>query len=119
MGKNESKNDVVVIQLDRPREVRFGHKALKKLTALTGKDLENFDFDGADLGELEKIMLIGLEYDARKNNEVLKLEDMEDLLDQAPKFSEIMEKMQEAFEAAFGSAEDDGKNAQGIAEKSQ
>ncbi|ALC92060.1 hypothetical protein AM500_21375 [Bacillus sp. FJAT-18017] len=119
MPDKNDKNDVVIINLDRPREVRFGHKALKKMMAVTGQNLENFEFEGTDLGELEKIMLIGLEYDARRHNEVLKLEDMEDLLDQAPSFSEIMQKMQQAFEAAFGTVEVDEKNDQRIAEKSQ
>ena len=30
-------NDVVIIELDRPRELRYGYKAIKKLVAMTGK----------------------------------------------------------------------------------
>lgn len=113
------KNDVVIINLDRPRELRYGHKALKKITALTGKTLEDLDFDGSDMEQIEKIIYFGLLSDAKKNNEDLKLEDMEDLLDQAPKYSEIIEKMQQAFDVAFGNFNIDEKNLPGIAEKTK
>jgi hypothetical protein len=113
------KNDVIIINLDRPRVLRFGHKALKKLMAATGKDIENIEVNGNNLEELEKIIFFGLEADAKEHNETLKLEDMEDLLDQAPVWSEIMEKMQLALNAAFGSFAEDEKNLQGIVEMSK
>lgn len=100
---NNSKNDVVFIELDRPRELRYGHKALKKLVSLTGKDIDQIDMENFDMGELEKYIYCGLLSDAKANNETLKLEDMEDLLDQAPSFSHIMERMQEALSISFGS----------------
>lgn len=97
------KNDVVILNLDRPRELRFGHKALKTLIALTGKDIDAINIgEGMDLEEIEKIVYCGLLSDARANGETLKLEDMEDLLDQA-QFSEIITKMTEALKKAFGS----------------
>lgn len=100
-----NKNEVVIINLDRPRELRFGHKALKTLSAMMGKDLEDIDFDKFTLDELEKVMYCGLIKDAKSNNETLKLEDMEDILDCAPSYGEIIEKMQNAFSAAFGQFE--------------
>lgn len=111
-------NDIVVINLDRPRVLWFGHKALKTLGALTGKDIDAaMQMENLDLGELEKIMYCGLLTDAKQHNETLNLEDMEDLLDQAP-FGEIIEKMQQAFNASFGNiAGDNGKNLQRIATK--
>lgn len=100
-----SNNDVVIINLDRPRELRYGHKALKRLTALTGKSLEQLEGEnGFDLEDVEKILYCGLLSDARENGENLTLEQMEDLLDHAPSFNHIIEKMQEAFAAAFGPA---------------
>lgn len=104
------KNDVIIIDLDRPRELRFGHKALKTMLKLTGKKLEEMDMDNFDLEELEKIMYCGLVSDAKTNGEDLKLADMEDLLDHAP-FNVIMEKMQEAFAVAFGSFDEDPNGA--------
>jgi hypothetical protein len=110
------KNDVVIINLDRPRMLWYGHKALKTLGALTGKDIDAaMSMEELDLGELEKVMYCGLLTDAKAHNEVLKLEDMEDLLDMAPSFGEIILKMQEAFNACFGNIGDVEKNFQGIA----
>lgn len=95
------KNTEVVIQLDRPRFVRFGHKALKQLTALTGKKLEAMEENDFDLADLEKIMWCGLQADAKEHGEDLKIEDMEDLLDSAESFGEIMNAMNKALEKAF------------------
>lgn len=96
-------NDVVIIELDRPRELRYGHKALKMLVALTGKSLEEIEQGGFDDFELvEKIAYCGLLKDARDNGETLKLEQIEDLLDEAPNYKHIVERVQAAFFAAFG-----------------
>jgi hypothetical protein len=114
-----NKNDVVIINLDRPRILRFGHKALKQLMAMTGKNIESIEIDGANLEEIEKIIYCGLLSDAKEHNETLKLEDMEDLLDEAPVWSEIMEKMQLALNAAFGDVEEDEKNLQRVVEESK
>ena len=101
MSENNDKNTMVVINLDRPRFVRFGHKALKQLGTLTGKKIEQMDENDFDLADLEKIMWCGLQADAREHNEVLKLEQMEDLLDSASSFGEIMEAMNKALEQSF------------------
>lgn len=97
-------NDVVIIELDRPRELRFGHKAIKTLAAMTGKDIDELmgSDSGIDLENVEKIVYCGLLSDARANNETLRLEDMEDLLDQAPTFAHVLEKLTEATSRAFG-----------------
>ena len=92
---------MVIINLDRPRFVRFGHKALKQLGTLTGKKFEEMDENDFDLADLEKIMWCGLQADAKEHGEVLKLEDMEDLLDQAESFGEIMEVMNKALEKSL------------------
>lgn len=102
-------NDVVTIKLDRVRVLKYGHKALKTMIALTGKSLTDFNMNEFDLNELEKIIYCGLLSDAKANNEVLKLEDMEDLLDEAESFQYVVDKMSEAFEKAFGTGEE-GKN---------
>lgn len=99
--QQNDKNTTVVINLDRPRFVRFGHKALKQLSVLTGKKLDQMDENDFDLADLEKIMWCGLQADSRENGETLKIEDMEDLLDSAESFSDIMEAMNEALAQAF------------------
>jgi hypothetical protein len=97
---SKNKNDVVMINLDRPRELRFGHKALKTYQALTGKKLTEIgaDFDSEDI---EKLIYCGTLKDGQKNGDPLKLEDMEDIIDEAG-LPEVIEKMTEALNASFG-----------------
>jgi hypothetical protein len=97
----DDKNTLVIVNLDRPRFLRFGHKALKQLTTLTGKKIEEMNEDDFDLSDLEKIIWCGLQQDAKENGETLKIEDMEDLLDKAESFADIMEAMNQALEQAF------------------
>lgn len=104
MSKN---NDVVIIELDRPRELRFGHKAIKTMEAL-GVNITDQQEGDFSVEEIEKIIYCGLLSDARKNGETLKIEDMEDILDQAPSYQHIIDKMQEAFAVAFGGGEQEG-----------
>lgn len=98
----KNQNDVVIIELDRPRELRYGHKALKTLVALTGLSLEEIEQAPlTDLGYLEKVVYCGLLNDAKKNVEELKLEDMEDLLDHVEKYADIFALVQQAFAVSF------------------
>jgi hypothetical protein len=105
MTKNKEKNTTVILNLDRPRVLRYGHKALKMLGALTGKTLSNMSEEDFDLSELEKVIFCGLLHDAKENNETLKLEEMEDLLDQAENFNDILTAMNDALNIAFQQTE--------------
>lgn len=110
-------NDVVILDLDRPRELRFGYKAIKTLVAMTGKDVENIiGSEEMNLEDIEKVIYCGILADARKNGEDLKLEDMEDLLDLKP-LQYTLEKMTEAFASAFGDPEELEKNLERMAKK--
>ena len=100
LAKDE-KNPIVLLKLDRPREVNFGHSSLKKLTALTGKKLTSLDESDFDLADLEKVMWCGLLADAKEHGEDLKLSDMEELLDKAESFGDITDAMTRAMEKAF------------------
>lgn len=100
-----NKNDVVIIELDRPRELRFGHKAMKKILALTDstvEDMEDGKTDLEGLEELEEILFFGLQRDARDNGETLTLEMMEDLLDEAESYEYVQQKIEEAFRNGMG-----------------
>jgi hypothetical protein len=99
--EKSDKNDVVFIQLDRLREVRFSHKSLKKLSNLLGKNMAQFDETEFDLGDIEKVMFCGLLHDCQENGETLELEKMEDLLDLAPSYGDIMKAMNDALNNAF------------------
>jgi hypothetical protein len=93
-------NDLVMITLDRPRYLWCGHRAMKTITALTGKNIAELDTEKVSMADLEIIMYALLLRDARENGEDLRLEQMEDLLD-CVQFGELTAKMTAAFEAAF------------------
>lgn len=110
-------NDVVMIHLDRPRELRYGHKALKKLVALTGKSLEEIEQAGFDDFELvEKLVYCGLLKDAKEHGEQLELADMEELLDHAPSFRHIVECVSKAFSLTFSDPKIEGNQPAGESE---
>ncbi|WP_424766299.1 hypothetical protein [Paenibacillus sp. sgz302251] len=101
-------NDVVWIKLDRLRELRFGHKAIKKMLALGSKSVEDME-EGQEaaatlemMEEIEEVLFFGLQKDAEDNNETLTLEMMEDLLDRAESFEYVQEKIAEAYAKGMG-----------------
>lgn len=103
----QNNNDVVILELDRPREIRFGHKGLKVFQALTGTNIEQL---GQDLTfeVLEKLAYAGMLSDARKNGETdFTIEKLEDLLDEHD-VQDTIEKVSQALNNAFGGNE---KNA--------
>ncbi|MGO4185211.1 hypothetical protein AB4Z17_28995 [Paenibacillus sp. TAF43_2] len=108
----ENKNDVVIIKLDRPREMRFGHKALKKMQAMTGLTMEQV-VDG-DIGyeQFEAIIYCGVLEDSKDDPEPLTIEKMEDLLDSvSPKY--YMKKITEAIIVSFTENEEGNEQPQG------
>lgn len=104
-NRKSEKNTEVIVYLDRPRFVRFGHRALKKLGVLTGKKMSNLDENDFDMEDIEKIMFCGLLADAQQNGEDLKLENMEEILDSAGSFGDIVEAMNKGLEMAFQKTE--------------
>ncbi|OMF35262.1 hypothetical protein BK133_11180 [Paenibacillus sp. FSL H8-0548] len=99
-------NDVVWIELDRKRELRFGHKALKRMLALGEASVEELE-DGTEMSQveqleqIEEILFFGLQKDAKDNDETLTLDMMEDLIDAAD-YDHILEKIEEAFAKGMG-----------------
>lgn len=112
MAKN---NDVVILKIGgRERELRFGHKALKTFQSISGIGLEELGQGGFDLDTIEKLIYSGLLSDARKHDEIIKLEDLEDWLDEVEEYQVIIDKMTQALANAFGK---DEKNLKGVATK--
>jgi hypothetical protein len=101
----DEKNDLVLLQLDRPREIRFGHKSLKMLSLMLGKNMAEFDESQIDLGDIEKVMFCGMLQDAKEHGENLELEQMEDLLDLASSYGDIIKAMNDALNKAFQETE--------------
>ncbi len=94
-------NPIVFIELDRPRQLRYGHLALKKLSSLTGKTMFDVTSDDFSLEELEVVIYCGLLNDAEEHGETLEIKDMERLLDKAPTYLHIIDAMNKAMEQAF------------------
>lgn len=103
-------NTTVMIELDRVRELRFSHKAMKHWAAFTGKTLGEIEAATQSPEELEKVVFFMLEQDAVDHGEVLRMEQMEDLLDSVS-LGMLYEKVGEAITAAFPQAETSEKNA--------
>lgn len=103
-------NDVVIIHLDRPRELRFKHKALKTYQALTGQSLDQLGQGGFSFDDIEKLVYSGILADAQANGETLTLDNVADLLDEHD-IQDTITKVAEALEKAFGQADPNGQAA--------
>lgn len=97
-------NDIVIINLDRPRNLKFSHTAMKTLEELTGKTIVEIDqqMDLLDHELREKVIYCGLLKDAKENRETLTLEQIPELLDEAPSIAHISECIIKAWRVAFG-----------------
>ena len=98
------KTDIVIIELDRPRELRFGHKALKLIKSMLKKSLMDSikeGINGIEPETLEKILYAGLVGE----DDTLTLEKIEDIIDTTP-YSNLLVKMTEAIHKAYGIDED-------------
>lgn len=96
-----NQNDVVIIDFDRPREIRFGHKALKTYQALSGQSIEQIGQGGFDFTNIERLVYAGLLSDARNHSETITIEQVEDWLDDHD-IQDTIEKMSIALAQAFG-----------------
>jgi hypothetical protein len=103
------KNDVIILNLDRPRVVKFTHRALKRLSALLKKPLHEVIKDcQVDMyDQIETYMLCGLMKDAEENGETIKNTEIENILDQAEEFFKVTEACQLAFMKSLGYKEDE------------
>jgi hypothetical protein len=119
-NKKKDNNDVVILKLDRAREVRFTHKALKRLCSMLNKEMtEVIQTALTDIYNKTEIYAIcGLMKDAEVNGEHYNLEQIEDLIDKAP-YHEVVAALSEAFAKGIGyedevveevKEEDEGKN---------
>ena len=98
--KNQNKNDIVMINLDRPRELRLSHKTLKIFLAESGIGMEDFDEAVAGYEGMCRLAYAML----RREDPDLTEAQCDDLLDMAP-LGEVIDKIREAIEAAFGNGE--------------
>lgn len=99
--QKRDKNDVVIIELDRPRELRLSHKTLKLFLAENNIDMNGFDRAVSDYDGMIRLIYAML----RREEPDMTPERCDDLLDLAP-IGTVMQKVREAIEAAFGGAEE-------------
>ena len=78
------KNDVVILELDKPRELRLGHKALKRFSALTGCSMADMDTEIQHYDKMTALIYCMLATDAEKHGETLTPEQVDELLDPVP-----------------------------------
>lgn len=112
-------SDVVFLNLDRPRELRFGHKAFKALKSQTGMTLLDIEkkLNAGDLDPelIEKMVYVGL----RHEDETLTPEKVEDLLDRVPAYIDVVTAVAKAFVIGFaGTAEGNSGESEQPAQKS-
>ena len=102
---------MIILELDRPRELRFGFKALKLAKALLEKsiievmnEMQTNKQGFFDNDIFEKLLYCGLKAD----DDELKLESIEDILDKMS-YAELNSKLVEAIFEAYGMGYGAGK----------
>lgn len=107
-------NDTVIIELDRPRELKLGHKALKRFSALTGKSMGELESAIQRYDVLADLMYVMLAIDAEKHGETLTPEKVDDLLEDVPVYQQI-NLVSMAIQTAFvdPAAEAEGEGGEG------
>lgn len=88
----------VLIELDRPRTLRYGLNALVTIEEQIGKPLTGLDFDNVSVKDLRAILYAGLFHEDRE----LTPESVADLVDEYSSIETVSVKLGEAMTLAFG-----------------
>lgn len=97
MSENESKNnDMVILELDKPREIKFGVKAMKLIEKLKKCKISNLSLDQLTTDELIQITHAGLV------DKSVTIEQLEDLIDEHTTIGNVILVISEGFQVAFG-----------------
>ena len=105
------KNDVVILELDRPRELRLGHKAMKRFSALTGCSMKQMEAEIQCYDRLATLIYVMLSGDDPE----LTPEEVDDLIDQAERrkvnplrLKDLVTTVSAAIQAAFADEDAEG-----------
>lgn len=98
---HQNQNDAVILELDRPRELRLGHKALKRFSAMTGCTMEGMEDALKDYGKMTTLAYVMLS----QEDSSITPEQADDLLDRVP-LHVIVKKCSQAIAAAFTDPEE-------------
>lgn len=93
---NNDRNDVVILELDRPRTLRLGHKALKRFSALTECSMTEMEAAVQRYDKLSALAYVMLS----EEDPTLTPEQVDDLLDKVS-IKKISDACSKAIEAAF------------------
>lgn len=100
MKPENEKNDIVMLELDRPRELRFTHKVMKRFCAATGAKMSEIQEAVEDYNNMTLLIYEML----RAEDPALTVEQCDDLLDLVP-IGTLLQKGAEAIAAGFGEVE--------------
>lgn len=98
---NTENNDTVILELDRPRELRLTHRVMKRFCAATGTKLSDIETTVDDYANMTLLIYEML----RADDPALTQEQCDDLLDTIP-VGTILKKGAEAVAAGFGRGDD-------------
>ena len=95
-------NDLVIIELDKPRVLKLSHLVMKRFSAATKMPIVEMDTVGTRYDYISEMMYFMLNHD----DPTLSRARVDELLEQVG-IAYVMKKFGEAFEAAFGEPEED------------
>lgn len=101
------KNDAVFIELDRPRELRLGHKVLKRFSALRHVPLSRIEDAVDDYENLSCLFYCAMV----QEDPTLTVEQADELLDRVP-VAQLLKKAGDLLEGTFGGIEDGGEGGE-------
>ena len=97
----QDRNDVVILELDRPRELRLGHKALKRFSALTNCSMADMEKEIQHYDKMSCLIWVMVTEDQTAHGEeMMTPEKLDDLLDAVP-IPKLTNLCSKAIQAAF------------------
>lgn len=97
----QDRNDVVILELDRPRELRLGHKALKRFSALTNCSMADMEQEIQHYDKMSCLIWVMVTEDQTAHGEeMMTPEKLDDLLDAVP-IPKLTNLCSKAIQAAF------------------
>ena len=97
----QDRNDVVILELDRPRELRLGHKALKRFSSLTNCSMSDMEKEIQHYDKMSCLIWVMVTEDQTAHGEeMMTPEKLDDLLDAVP-IPKLTNLCSKAIQAAF------------------
>lgn len=91
------------IVLDKPRNFRFGMKAMSFIEKSFGKKITKIDFDDLTIEQTVTVLLAGFEHEDKE----LTVDKLMDIIDEHSSMDKVMAILAEALTDSFGSSEDE------------